>query len=89
MSISLLIPEGVIEDLKDAEHQHQAAQAINQPWIRASIGRGLLKDPSRRENSPAQALTPSLPKGGMDDFLPKGGMDDTEIAAVIEEAKIG
>lgn len=77
-SISIRIPEDVIEDLKEI------APALGfsgyQPLIRAYIGRGMRKDLARLENSPAQILAESLRKRGM---------SDSEIAEVIEEARVG
>ena len=76
-TISIRIPEDVIEDLKDI------APALGysgyQPLIRAYIGRGLRKDLDRLENSRAQVLAESLRKRGMSDSM---------IAEVIEEAKV-
>jgi hypothetical protein len=76
-TISIRIPEDVIEDLKDI------APALGysgyQPLIRAYIGRGLRKDVDRLENSRAQVLAESLRKRGMSDSM---------IAEVIEEAKV-
>jgi hypothetical protein len=77
-TISIRIPEDVIDDLKDI------APALGysgyQPLIRAYIGRGLRKDLDRLENSRAQVLAESLRKRGMSDSM---------IAEVIEEARVG
>jgi predicted transcriptional regulator len=77
-SISIRIPEDVIEDLKEI------APALGysgyQPLIRAYIGRGLRKDLERLDRSPGKALAESLRKRGM---------SDSAIAEVIAEAKVG
>jgi len=76
-TISIRIPEDVIEDLKDI------APALGysgyQPLMRAYIGRGLRKDLERLENSRAQILAESLRKRGMSESM---------IAEVIAEAKV-
>lgn len=75
-TISIRIPEDVIDDLKDV------APALGysgyQPLIRAYIGRGLRKDLERLDRPPGQALAESLRKRGMSDSM---------IAEVIAEAK--
>jgi hypothetical protein len=57
-TISIRMPEDVIEDLKDV------APALSfsgyQPLIRAYIGQGLRKDLAKMENTQLQALTQSL-----------------------------
>jgi predicted transcriptional regulator len=77
-TISIRIPEDVIDDLKDI------APALGysgyQPLIRAYIGRGLRKDLEKLDRSPGQALAESLRKRGM---------SDSTIAEVIAEAKVG
>ena len=77
-TISIRIPEDVIDDLKDI------APALGfsgyQPLIRSYIGRGLRQDLERLDNSRAQILAESLRKRGMSDSM---------IAEVIEEAKVG
>jgi hypothetical protein len=77
-TISIRIPEDVIDDLKDI------APALGysgyQPLIRAYIGRGLRKDLEKLDRSPGQALAESLRKRGMTDGM---------IAEVIAEAKVG
>ena len=77
-TISMRIPEDVIDDLKDI------APALGysgyQPLIRAYIGRGLRKDLEKLDRSPGQALAESLRKRGMSDSV---------IAEVIAEAKVG
>jgi hypothetical protein len=76
-TISIRIPEDVIDDLKDI------APALGysgyQPLIRAYIGRGLRKDLEKLDRSPGQALAESLRKRGMSDSM---------IAEVIAEAKV-
>jgi len=76
-TISIRIPEDVIDDLKDI------APALGysgyQPLIRAYIGRGLRKDLDRLENSRAPVLA---------ECLRKRGMSDSMIAEVIEEARV-
>ncbi|MEO8727221.1 MAG: hypothetical protein ABI383_13990 [Acidobacteriaceae bacterium] len=65
VTISMRLPEDVIEDLKEV------APALGfsgyQPLIRAYIGHGLRRDLARLERSPMQALTESLRKRGLDD----------------------
>lgn len=77
-TISIRIPQDVIEDLKDI------APALGyvgyQPLIRAYIGRGLRKDLERLGRSQGQALAESLRKRGMSDSV---------IAEVIAEARVG
>lgn len=77
-TISIRIPEDVIEDLKDI------APALGysgyQPLIRAYIGRGLRKDLEKLDSSRTQALAESMRKRGMSDRV---------IAEIIEEAKVG
>jgi hypothetical protein len=77
-TISMRIPEDVIDDLKDI------APALGysgyQPLIRAYIGRGLKRDLEKMDRSPGQALAQSLRKRGMSDSV---------IAEVIAEAKVG
>jgi hypothetical protein len=77
-TISIRLPQDVIEDLKDI------APALGysgyQPLARAYIGRGLREDLERLEKSQAQMLAESLRKRGMSDSM---------IAEVIEEARVG
>ena len=64
-TISIRIPEDLIEDLKDL------APVLGfsgyQPLIRFYIGQGLRKDEERLGNSHAQAITDSLRKQGIAD----------------------
>ena len=64
-TISIRIPEDVIEDLREI------APALGfsgyQPLIRAYIGQGLRKDQTQIENSQLQLLTESLRKQGIAD----------------------
>jgi len=64
-SISLRMPEDVVEDLKDI------APALGfsgyQPLIRAYVGQGLRKDQAKLEKSPIQKLTDSLRRQGIAD----------------------
>lgn len=64
-TISIRMPEDVIEDLKDV------APALGfsgyQPLIRAYIGQGLRKDLAKMENTQLQALTQSLRRHGVKD----------------------
>jgi len=66
-TISMRLPEDVIEDLKEV------APALGfsgyQPLIRAYIGQGLRKDLSRLENSQVQILTESLRRHGVKDEI--------------------
>ena len=66
-TISMRLPEDVIEDLKEV------APALGfsgyQPLIRAYIGQGLRKDLSRLENSQLQILTESLRRHGVKDEI--------------------
>jgi hypothetical protein len=63
-SISIRIPEDVIEDLK--EIAPSLGFSGYQPLIRAYIGQGLRKDQARMEHSQVQALAESLRKHGID-----------------------
>jgi hypothetical protein len=64
-TISMRLPEDVIEDLKEI------ALALGfsgyQPLIRAYIGQGLRKDLARIENSQVQVLMESLRRHGVKD----------------------
>lgn len=64
-SISLRIPEDVIEDMK------AIAPTLGfsgyQPLIRAYIGQGLRKDLSRLENDQVKLVVESLRRHGVDD----------------------
>jgi hypothetical protein len=64
-TISMRLPEDVIEDLKEI------APALGfsgyQPLIRAYIGQGLRKDLARMENSQVQILAESLRRQGVKD----------------------
>jgi hypothetical protein len=77
-TISIRIPEDVIEDLKDVAPT--LGYSGYQPLIRAYIGRGLRKDLEKLDQSKGKALA---------DSLRKRGMSDSVIAEVIAEAKIG
>ena len=76
-SISIRLPEDVIEDLKEI------APALGfsgyQPLIRAYIGQGLRKDQVQMERSQLLTLTESLRKRGV---------ADTVISEAITEAKL-
>ncbi len=76
-SISIRMPEDVIDDLKDI------APALGfsgyQPLIRAYIGQGLRKDMAQMENSQLLTLTESLRKQGVADKV---------ISAAVAEAKL-
>jgi hypothetical protein len=74
-SISLRIPENVIEDLK--EIAPSLGFAGYQSLIKAYISEGLRKDLERLDGSQVQALTESLRKQGVADEL---------ISAAIAEA---
>jgi len=76
-TISIRIPEDVIEDLK--EIAPGLGYAGYQPLIRAYIGRGLRKDLERLDRSRGQALAESLRRRGMSESM---------IAEVIAEAKV-
>ena len=75
-SISLRIPEDVIEDLK------AVAPTLGfsgyQPLIKAYIGQGLRKDLARLENDQVKLVVDSLRRHGVDDQI---------IAEAIAEAK--
>ena len=74
-TISLRMPEDVIEDLKEI------APALGfsgyQPLMRSYIGQGLRKDLQRLEGSQLKTLTESLRKHGV---------KDAQISAAIAEA---
>jgi hypothetical protein len=65
ITISLRVPEDVIEDLK--EIAPTLGFSGYQPLMKAYIGQGLRKDLERLDNSQAQALTESLRNHGIDD----------------------
>ena len=66
-SISLRVPEDVIEDLK------AVAPTLGfsgyQPLIKAYIGQGLRKDLARLENDEVKLVVESLRRHGVDDQL--------------------
>ena len=64
-TISLRVPEDVIEDLK--EIAPMLGFSGYQPLMKAYIGQGLRKDLERLDHSQAQVLTESLRKHGMKD----------------------
>jgi len=76
-TISIRVPEDVIDDLK--EIAPSLGFSGYQPLIRAYIGRGLRKDLERMEDSSVQALTESLRKHGVKDNI---------ISAAISDAKL-
>ncbi len=73
-TISIRMPEDVIEDLKEI------APALGfsgyQPLIRTYIGQGLRKDLVRLDGSQVQALTESLRKHGIADELISAAIAD-------------
>lgn len=76
-TISMRLPEDVIEDLKEI------APALGfsgyQPLIRAYVGQGLRKDLARMENSQVQVLMESLRRHGVKDEV---------ISEVIADARL-
>jgi hypothetical protein len=74
-TISMRIPEDVIEDLKEIAPKFGFSGY--QPLIRAYIGQGLRKDLARLER-------PEL--AGLEESLRRHGVKDTVIAAVLGEA---
>lgn len=66
-TISIRMPEDVIEDLK--EIAPSLGFSGYQPLMRAYIGEGLRKDQGRLDNSAVQTLTESLRKQGIDDQI--------------------
>ena len=66
-TISIRMPEDVIEDLK------QVAPSLGfsgyQPLIRAYIGQGLRRDLARLDNDKVQVLAESLRRHGVDERL--------------------
>jgi hypothetical protein len=76
-SISIRIPEDLIEDLK--EMAPLLGFSGYQTLIRSYVGEGLRRDEARLGNSKIQALTESLRKQGMDDKV---------ISAVLAEAQL-
>ena len=75
-SISLRIPEDVIEDLKSVAPT--LGFSGYQPLIRAYIGQGLRKDLARLENDQVKLVV---------DSLRRHGVDDQVIAEAIAEVK--
>lgn len=73
-TISLRIPEDVIDDLKEVAPK--LGFSGYQPLMRAYIGQGLRKDLARLENPGVQALEESLRRHGVGDEV---------ISAVLEE----
>jgi hypothetical protein len=65
ITISLRMPEDVIDDLK--EIAPMLGFTGYQPLMRAYIGRGLRRDLSRLDGSQIEALTESLRKQGIGD----------------------
>lgn len=76
-TISIRIPEDVIDDLK--EIAPDLGFSGYQPLIRAYIGQGLRKDLARLENPQTQALAESLRKHGVADKI---------IAEIIAETRL-
>ena len=76
-TISIRMPEDVIEDLKEVAPT--LGFSGYQPLIRAYVGQGLRRDQANLENSQIQVLTESLRKQGIADQV---------ISAAIAEAKI-
>jgi hypothetical protein len=76
-TISIRMPEDVIEDLK--EIAPSLGFSGYQPLIRAYIGQGLRRDQAQMENSQVQALTESLRRHGIADQV---------ISAAIVEAQL-
>jgi hypothetical protein len=74
-TISMRIPEDVIEDLKEIAPKFGFSGY--QPLIRAYIGQGLRKDLARLER-------PEL--AGLEDSLRRHGVEDKVIAEVLSEA---
>jgi hypothetical protein len=77
VTISMRIPEDVVDDLK------RAAPALGfsgyQPLMRAYIGQGLRKDLARLEESHVESLTESLRKHGVRDSV---------ISRILADAKL-
>jgi hypothetical protein len=77
ITISIRMPEDVIDDLKEVAPQ--LGYSGYQPLIRAYIGKGLRKDLEELETSGPQALAASLQKRGLSDKV---------IAEVIAETRM-
>jgi hypothetical protein len=73
-TISIRMPEDVIDDLK--EIAPTLGFSGYQPLIRSYIGQGLRKDLERLESSPIQAITESLRKQGVADELISAAIAD-------------
>ena len=73
-TISIRMPEDVIEDLK--EIAPALGMSGYQPLIRAYIGQGLRRDLERLDNSQMQAITESLRKQGVADELISAAIAD-------------
>ena len=76
-TISIRIPEDVIEELK--EMAPALGYSGYQPLIRSYIGRGLRKDAELLENSPAKLLTESLRRHGVDDEVISAAIADAQL----------
>jgi hypothetical protein len=73
-TISIRIPEDVIDDLKEIAPKFGFSGY--QPLIRAYIGQGLRKDLTRLDRSEL---------AGLEDALRRHGVEDQVIAAVLDE----
>ena len=79
-SVTLRMPEDVVEDLKRVAPT--LGFAGYQPLIRAYIGQGLRRDQARMENSQLQALTESLRKRGIADGVISAAIAEARVAGV-------
>ena len=83
-SVTIRIPEDVIEDLK------RVAPLLSfsgyQPLIRAYIGQGLRVDLERFENDPLTALVASLKRRGVSDIVINEALSESahEIVRVVD-----
>lgn len=66
-SITLRMPEDVVEDLKRIAPQ--LGFSGYQPLIRAYVGQGLRQDLARLEGSPVQQLVESLRRHGVEESI--------------------
>ena len=75
VSISMRIPEDVIDDLKRIAPQ--LGFSGYQPLIRAYIGQGLREDLARLESSSLQSFVENLRQRGVDEDVIKQALTDS------------
>lgn len=76
VSVTLRMPEDVVEDLKFAAPR--LGFSGYQPLLRAYVGRGLRADIARLEGGPVEALMDSLRRRGVDENLLRQALEDAD-----------